>query len=301
MAPKKSVIKKTVPKKQLGPAKVGTTSEYRALAAENAAKKNLTQTANAATSRKATNASNALKAKDAARGSATAGKAIKKVGTIGKIGKAVVSGRGILPLVGAQVALEAGKGISDYINRTASRGKAAGTSATSGRGGGAQGFIKDKPKNPIQKGTFKGPLKPPSSSSSPVKPPSSGSSGKYRVSSGDTLSGIASRAGVSLAELRAANPQLNNKGIFRNTGVNIPKSGKMPSGGYTGAVPYKAPAKQNLPYKGGATIEKGPYKGPVGGAGKVNLPYKGGTTDSQMDEKLERLRKKKSPKASGLE
>jgi LysM repeat protein len=291
MAPKKPVIKKTVPKKQLGPAKVGTTSEYRALAVENAAKKNLTQTANAATSRKATNASNALKAKDVARGSATAGKAIKKVSTIGKIGKAVVSGRGILPLVGAQVALEAGKGISDYINRTASRGKAAGTSATSGRGGGAQGFIKDKPKNPIQKGTFKGP----SSSSSPTKPPSSGSSGKYRVSSGDTLSGIASRAGVSLAELRAANPQLNNKGIFRNTGVNIPKSGKMPSGGYTGAVPYKAPAKQNLPYKGGATIEKKPY---TGGASKVNLPYKGGTTDSQMDEKL---RKKKSPKASGLE
>lgn len=63
---------------------------------------------------------------------------------------------------------------------------------------------------------------------------------KYRVSSGDTLSGIASRAGVSLADLRAANPQITDpKKIFRNTAVKIPKAGKMPSGGYTGAVPYK--------------------------------------------------------------
>lgn len=74
-----------------------------------------------------------------------------------------------------------------------------------------------------------------------IQVPKSTGGSKYRVSHGDTLSGIAAKAGVSLADLRAANPQLKDKGIFRNTGVNIPKKGKMPSGGYTGSVPYKAP------------------------------------------------------------
>jgi LysM repeat protein len=64
---------------------------------------------------------------------------------------------------------------------------------------------------------------------------------KYRVEHGDTLSGIAKRAGITLAELRAANPQLDGKGIFRNTGVIIPKGATMPKPGYTGAVPYKGP------------------------------------------------------------
>lgn len=64
----------------------------------------------------------------------------------------------------------------------------------------------------------------------------SGSS--YRVQHGDTLSGIAARAGVSLAALRAANPRLEPRSIFRNTAVKIPKGGSKPSGGYTGPVPY---------------------------------------------------------------
>ena len=64
------------------------------------------------------------------------------------------------------------------------------------------------------------------------------SSSTYRVQSGDTLSGIASRAGVSLAALRAANPRLQPRSIFRNTAVKIPKGGSKPSGGYTGPVPY---------------------------------------------------------------
>ena len=56
---------------------------------------------------------------------------------------------------------------------------------------------------------------------------------KYRVTSGDTLSGIASRAGVSLSELRKANPQITDpRKIYRNTGVVIPKGGKVPTGGY---------------------------------------------------------------------
>lgn len=60
------------------------------------------------------------------------------------------------------------------------------------------------------------------------------SGNKYRVTSGDTLSGIAQRAGVSLKELRAANPQITDpRKIYRNTGVVIPKSGKVPTGGYS--------------------------------------------------------------------
>jgi LysM repeat protein len=64
--------------------------------------------------------------------------------------------------------------------------------------------------------------------------PAATSGNKYRVQSGDTLSGIASRAGVSLKDLRASNPQITDpRKIYRNTGVVIPKSGKVPTGGYT--------------------------------------------------------------------
>lgn len=64
------------------------------------------------------------------------------------------------------------------------------------------------------------------------KPATTGSN--YRVTTGDTLSGIASRAGVSLSQLRAANPKITDpKKIFRNTKVVIPKAGKVPTGGYT--------------------------------------------------------------------
>jgi len=63
------------------------------------------------------------------------------------------------------------------------------------------------------------------------------SGNKYRVNAGDTLSGIASRAGVSLKDLRASNPQITDpRKIYRNTGVVIPKGGKVPSGGYTKKV-----------------------------------------------------------------
>ena len=239
MAPKKpvkkTVVKKTAAKKPpMGPAKVGTTAEYRALAAENAAKKNLTQTASSILTKNATNASNALKAKDAARAVTPASKVGKASSTLGKIAKFATK----KSVVGA-VALTAGASLVDYLNKGAKQGKtvAAGGNA-GGKGGSTTGFRPGKAttvsggKNPIQKGTFRGPL--PSTSS--------GSGSKYRVEHGDTLSGIASRAGVSLAELRAANPQIKDpRKIFRNTGVTIPKGGKMPSGGYTGPVPYRAP------------------------------------------------------------
>jgi len=67
--------------------------------------------------------------------------------------------------------------------------------------------------------------------------PAATSGNKYRVNAGDTLSGIASRAGVSLKDLRSANPQITDpRKIYRNTGVVIPKGGKVPSGGYTKKV-----------------------------------------------------------------
>jgi LysM repeat protein len=68
-------------------------------------------------------------------------------------------------------------------------------------------------------------------------PKATTSGSKYRVNAGDTLSGIAAKAGVSLKDLRAANPQITDpRKIYRNTGVVIPKSGKVPTGGYSKKV-----------------------------------------------------------------
>lgn len=67
----------------------------------------------------------------------------------------------------------------------------------------------------------------------------------YRVNQGDTLEAIAKKAGVSLAELKKANPKaFAQKYIYRNTKVNIPTGGKVPSGGYSGPVPYKPSKKK---------------------------------------------------------
>ena len=95
----------------------------------------------------------------------------------------------------------------------------------------------DTPKSGTKPGT-KSSTKP-GTPGAPGAKPSTSTGNKYRVEHNDTLSGIAKKAGVTLAELRAANPQLANKGIFRNTGVNIPKGKKVPAGGYSGPVPYK--------------------------------------------------------------
>ena len=218
-----------------------------------------------------------------------------KGGTLAKIGRGVE--RALLPRtpVGI-VATAAGLALPPVfaaMNKNAKTGKMPGgnQNATSGRGGRAQGFVENKSKSP--KGNTSSPFPKGGAITGKSKTPAAKTSSKYRVRSGDTLSGIAKRAGVTLAELRAANPQIADpRKIFRNTGVNIPKGGTKPEPGYTGPVPYRGPKdkssakppKTNLPYKGGAST--------------TNLPYKGGTTDSQMDEKL---RKRKSPKANGLE
>ena len=218
-----------------------------------------------------------------------------KGGTLAKVGRGVSSAllpRTPLGILTTTAALTL-PSVFAAMNKNAKTGKWTGgnQNPTYGRGGGPQGFVENKSKSP--KGNTSSPFPKGGAITGKSKTPAAKTSSKYRVQSGDTLSGIAKRAGVTLAELRAANPQITDpRKIFRNTGVNIPKGGKKPEPGYTGPVPYRGPKdkssakppKTNLPYKGGAST--------------TNLPYKGGTTDSQMDEKL---RKRKSPKASGLE
>lgn len=73
---------------------------------------------------------------------------------------------------------------------------------------------------------------------------SGGATSTYKVNAGDTLSGIAKKSGVSLSELLAANKKIKDpRKIYRNTSINIPSTGKMPTGGYTGPVPYRPKKK----------------------------------------------------------
>ncbi len=58
--------------------------------------------------------------------------------------------------------------------------------------------------------------------------PSSGGR-TYRVQVGDSMAGIAARAGISLGELLAANPQVQNaRLIFPGQELNIPSRGRVP-------------------------------------------------------------------------
>lgn len=73
---------------------------------------------------------------------------------------------------------------------------------------------------------------------------SGGATSTYRVNAGDTLSGIAKKSGVTLSELMAANKKIKDpRKIYRNTQVNIPSKGKVPTGGYAGPVPYRPKKK----------------------------------------------------------
>ena len=67
----------------------------------------------------------------------------------------------------------------------------------------------------------------------------------YTVQSGDTLSGIAVRSGVSLSAIEAANPQIHNPNlIYVNQQVNVPdgRSGASPISGPAAPAPTPAPA-----------------------------------------------------------
>jgi LysM repeat protein len=177
-----------------------------------------------------------VRAAKAAAQAATKAKVVKAVTRVAKFAtkKSVIG----------TVALAAGGALASKLNKDASKGKPAtgNQNVTTGRGGRPQGFIKDKPKGP----SFSTASKPPISKE---KPKDKIPSGKYRVETGDTLSGIAKKAGVTLAELRSANPQIKDpRKIFRNTGVTIPK-GKTAAGGYTGPVPYRPGSKAAADYE----------------------------------------------------
>ena len=87
----------------------------------------------------------------------------------------------------------------------------------------------------------------------PTKPTSSGGTKKptakpssYVVKSGDSLSGIASKAGVSLSALEKANPQIKNFNlIYPGEKINLPGGSKAPSSGGT--------TKSGGPTKSGGT------------------------------------------------
>lgn len=67
----------------------------------------------------------------------------------------------------------------------------------------------------------------------------------YTVQSGDTLSGIAARSGVSLSAVEAANPQIHNPNlIYVNQQVHVPdgRSGVTPIPGPVAPAPTSAPA-----------------------------------------------------------
>lgn len=220
------------------------------------------------------------------RNAPAAAKAVAKTkgGTLAKVGRGV--GRALLPRTPLGIAATAAAvtlpSVFAALNKNAKTGKMpGGKNATSGRGGRPQGFVENKPK-----GNTASPFPKGGAITGKSKTPATKASSKYRVESGDTLSGIAKRAGVTLAELRAANPQITDpRKIFRNTGVNIPKGGKKPEPGYTGAVPYRGPKDKN------------PAKPKI----KPTFPNVGtgkSTSDREIDE---RLKNKKSSRVSGLE
>jgi LysM repeat protein len=67
----------------------------------------------------------------------------------------------------------------------------------------------------------------------------------YTVQSGDTLSGIAARSGVSLSAIEAANPQIHNPNlIYVNQKVHVPdgRSGVTPIPGPSVSAATSAPA-----------------------------------------------------------
>jgi LysM repeat protein len=79
---------------------------------------------------------------------------------------------------------------------------------------------------------------------------SGGSTTVYKVETGDTLSGIAKKAGVTLSELMEVNKKIKDpRKIYRNTTVRIPSKGKTPTPMYTGPVPYVPGSKAAKAYE----------------------------------------------------
>ena len=163
----------------------------------------------------------------------------------GLAGKAVTGKVGLALTAGSMVAGP----LLDQLNKNAKSGKVSGVTTT-GRGGGATGFAPTKPKakkvlpssHILKKTSYvettasgKRYLGSAHASSAGLKNKTIVGSGgsTYTVKKGDTLSGIAKTAGVSLADVRAANPTLMKKPkydkgnmIFAGTKVKLPTKKK---------------------------------------------------------------------------
>jgi len=170
------------------------------------------------------------------------------VATAGK-----TAGRGAMKVIGGRVGLGitaaslAAGPLFDALNKNAKKGKMPGgpQNMTTGRGGRPQGFVEDKkvlPKRPegsYPKGGGKG-----------LEIGPGGTTTDYKVEHGDTLSGIAKKAGVTLSELLAANKKIKDpRKIYRNTTVKIPNNKPAPNPMYTGPVPYVPGSKAAKAYE----------------------------------------------------
>jgi len=86
--------------------------------------------------------------------------------------------------------------------------------------------------------------------------PVTGGSGTYTVVSGDTLSSIAVNAGVTLAALEAANPQITVPSlIFVGEVINLPSGAVIPVTGGT-AVPTPVPGGSTYTVVSGDTLSR---------------------------------------------
>ena len=85
-------------------------------------------------------------------------------------------------------------------------------------------------------------------------PTPTGTAGTYTVVSGDTLSSIAANAGVTLAALEAANPQITNaNSIFVGDVINLPAGAVIPVTGAT-PLPTTVPSASNYTVVSGDTL-----------------------------------------------
>lgn len=185
------------------------------------------------------------------QGTKTAAKQAGVKAALATAGK--TAAKGAWKVTGGKVGLALGAAslaagpLFDALNKGAKKGSMPGgnQNMTTGRGGRPQGFVEankvlpKRPEGSYPKGGGKG-----------LKIGSGGTTSIYKVETGDTLSGIAKKAGVTLSELMAANKKIKDpRKIYRNTTVKIPNNKPAPKPMYTGPVPYVPGSKAAKAYE----------------------------------------------------
>lgn len=185
------------------------------------------------------------------QGTKTAAKQAGVKAALATAGK--TAAKGAWKVTGGKVGLALGAAslaagpLFDALNKGAKKGSMPGgnQNMTTGRGGRPQGFVEankvlpKRPEGSYPKGGGKG-----------LKIGSGGTTSIYKVETGDTLSGIAKKAGVTLSELMAANKKIKDpRKIYRNTTVRIPNNKPAPKPMYTGPVPYVPGSKAAKAYE----------------------------------------------------